>query len=622
MMNDRIGSSRTLLKDDGAIFVSIDKAERTSLEHVLDGVFGSDNHIEELIWTQNTANGQLPNFATNHEYVEVFAKERNAVEQDAAMFREPKPGYAEIMEMVARIEPNFPSIAEIEAEIRKVFDSHISTYKDELEANGREWDEDAKRQDPWRGIYPYHQAEYRDATGKLVQDGDASKINSKIWIWREISPSAPASKQAASTRDASHHNYRFYKPIHPVTGKHCPHPKGGWKFPYSPDPAKSSRRSFTDLKTDHRIVWGADEKKVPQTKGFLHEVETNIGTSVFYDYNDGEAELAEMFGQSGLFLSPKSSRFVRKFIAQATKTDSVFFDFFGGSGSSAHAVIAQNRQDTGHRKYVLIEMGTHFDTLLCPRILKATYSTSWRDGKPLLRDGISQCIRRVRLESYEDTLNNLLLNDTPPLPGFTPEAAALNRDYLLKYWLQFETADSPSLLNVREFADPTAYKLRVKQPGTDAQVEKSVDLVETFNWLIGLHVAQLDRPRRYQAELVRDPDPELPADQATRWKAASLKERDEGEFWFRSVEGHVLAVPGDQASRLRVLVLWRKLTGDAGRDQAVLEAYLEAKKINPCDSEFDFIYINGSHALPSDGSARTRVLLTEETFAQRMWEDA
>src|SRR5205823_2559512 len=126
-------------------------------------------------------------------------------------------------------------------------------------------------------------------------------------------PSAPASKQAASTKDPNHFNYRYYKPPHRVTKKPCPHPKGGWKFPYQPDPQHPARKTFMDLDNDDRIAWGEDETKVPQTKGFLHEVETNIGTSAFYDYNDGEAEVGEMFGQTGVFLSPKSSRFVRRF---------------------------------------------------------------------------------------------------------------------------------------------------------------------------------------------------------------------------------------------------------------------------------------------------------------------
>lgn len=90
---------------------------------------------------------------------------------------------------------------------------------------------------------------------------------------------------------------------------------------------------------------------------------------------------------------------------------------------------------------------------------------------------------------------------------------------------------------------------------------------------------------------------------------------------FRMVEGHVFTAPGDELSRERVLVIWRKLTGDPGRDQAALEAWLSKMKINPRDTDFAAIYVNGSHALNTDGSAGTRVCMIEETFAQRMWED-
>ncbi len=297
-------------------------------------------------------------------------------------------------------------------------------------------------------------------------------------------------------------------------------------------------------------------------------------------------------------------------------------DYFAGSGTTAHAVINLNREDEGSRKYTLVEMGAYFDTVLKPRIQKVVYSKDWKDGKPVSREGISHCFKTLRLESYEATLNNLVLPPTSPLAKAGPEAAEMGRDYLLKYWLEFETADSPSLLNVRQFADPTAYTLMVKQPGSEAQVQKNVDLVETFNWLIGLHVAQLDQPRRFSVDLHREPDPDLPQDQATRWKATAIREREDGEFWFRWVEGHVLAVPGDESSRQRMAVLWRKLGLDPARDQAALEAYLGKRGINPLESEFETLYVNGSHALPSDGSAAGRIRLIEETFAQRMWEDA
>ena len=309
------------------------------------------------------------------------------------------------------------------------------------------------------------------------------------------------------------------------------------------------------------------------------------------------------------FQHEKSIPMLQRLISWSSKKNDWTLDYFAGSGSTGHAALTMPES----RRFIMIEMGMHFDNVLLPRITQALDQKIINEPK---------VIKILRLESFEDTLNNLQLPDKPRLNISATDSSEMARDYLLKYWLEFETAGSPSLLNVREFSDPTSYKLKVKQPGSDAQVEKTIDLVETFNWLIGLHVAHLDQPRRYAIELVRETDPELPQDQDTRWRATSIKEREDGEFWFRAVEGHVLRVPGDELSRERVLVIWRKLTGHSGRDQAALEAWLGKRGINPRESEFATIYVNGNHALPSDGEAAMRVRLIEETFAQRMWEDA
>src|SRR5262249_5461323 len=118
MIFDRIRGLHHLLSKDGAIFVSIDKTERTVLEHVLDDIFGVDNRIEELIWAMNTNNSQAPNYSTNHEYVLVYAKHRPTAEQDRLMFREPKPGFKEVMELISSLNDQYPPIAQVEAELK------------------------------------------------------------------------------------------------------------------------------------------------------------------------------------------------------------------------------------------------------------------------------------------------------------------------------------------------------------------------------------------------------------------------------------------------------------------------------------------------------------------------
>src|SRR5207302_6873614 len=122
--------------------------------------------------------------------------------------------------------------------------------------------------------------------------------------------------------------------------------------------------------------------------------------------------------RSGVFLSPNHADFVSRFIIQAAKPDSTILDCFGGSGSTAHAVINLNRSDRGRRKFVLVEMADYFDTVLLPRIKKVTFAPEWKDGKPKRlatpeeAERSPRIVKVVRLESYEDALNNLETRST------------------------------------------------------------------------------------------------------------------------------------------------------------------------------------------------------------------
>jgi adenine-specific DNA-methyltransferase len=577
MIRDRLTELYRIMTPDAAIFVSIDKTERDVLEHALDEVFGRENRIEELIWSMNTTNSQAPNYSTNHEYVEVYAKSRHATEQDPGMFREPKPGYEDVMGLVARLNPQYPPLADIENALQKLYEQHKIEYRETIDALGLEW-EDERGNDPWKGLFNYNQAEYRDRSGVLVPEDEARQQGAQIWVWREADSSMPATKQAESTRDPDDPNWRFYRPPHPFTGRPCPHPKSGWKFAYQDDEDSPGRRSFVSLDRDHRIVWGTDENKVPQLKRMLHEVETNIGKSVFQDYSDGEKQTSAMFGRSGIFLAPKHSDFVSRFILHAAKRDSTVLDCFGGTGSTAHAVIKLNRTDHGRRKFVLVEAASYFDSILRPRVLKAFYSIEWKAGKPVDRQGVSHCTKVIRLESYEDTLNNLQLKPkTFAQQSLLDGYPGMREDYFLRYMLNFESGDSPSSLSIERFEDPFNCTMQIAT-GTVGETQVTrVDLVETFSYLIGMKVRRTSHLCGY-----------------------------------RLVEG---TIPNGK----NALVIWRNAKERSNTD---VDAFFQGWREKAAGETLDVIYINGDNNLENvrKPDERWEVRLIEEEFQKLMFD--
>ncbi len=87
--------------------------------------------------------------------------------------------------------------------------------------------------------------------------------------------------------------------------------------------------------------------------------------------------------------------------------DNLVLDFFAGSGTTAHAVMNLNRADGGSRKYILVEMGEHFNTVILPRVKKVAFSDKWKGGQAVLGNGsqgMSHFVKYFDLEQYEDTL--------------------------------------------------------------------------------------------------------------------------------------------------------------------------------------------------------------------------
>ena len=306
----------------------------------------------------------------------------------------------------------------------------------------------------------------------------------------------------------------------------------------------------------------------------------------------------DIIGEQNPFSYPKSIHTVEDAIFSAgVQEDVICLDYFAGSGTTAHAVINLNREDGGPRKYILVEMGKYFDTVLVPRIKKVVYSKDWKDGKPVSREGISHMFKYIRLESYEDALANIRLSRTEAQRTLLEGAEGFRESYMLKYMLDIESKGSQTLLNIDNFDDPWNYQLLVSTGSVGETKPVNVDLVETFNWLLGLKVKHIDRISGFQV------------------------------------------VGGTSPKGEKVLVIWRKVRDlaetdpkkiAAAREKANrdLEAFFRKQQYNTLDSEFDVIYVNGDNNLmnvPLDPEKegvepRYKVRLIEEEFKRLMFD--
>ena len=284
---------------------------------------------------------------------------------------------------------------------------------------------------------------------------------------------------------------KFHVPlIHPVTNELCPVPSYGWS---------RAPETLKQLVQNNEIIFGKDETVQPRRKVFLNADSKRQMSSVISDSSRGKADV-DRLGLEFPYCHPVSL-YEELIAAAAPERDDLVLDYFAGSGTTGHAVINLNREDGGKRKFILVEMGEYFDTVLLPRIKKVTYSPEWKDGRPKPpatpeeAERSPRIVKYMRLESYEDALDGI---------GFDEGAGRLDLDqridgYLLKYMLKWETKQSETLLNAAKLTRPFDYRLRTHANGETR--ERTADVAETFNYLLGLNVSTRrvydDDGRRY-----------------------------------------------------------------------------------------------------------------------------
>lgn len=375
-----------------------------------------------------------------------------------------------------------------------------------------------------------------------------------------------------------------YGITNPNTGETFYPPEGRcWRF---------EKETVDAYLKDGRILFGKTGKTKPAFKRFYEEAkEKGKVTNTLWDdvgtTTNGTKLLHSLFNnaipkEKLNKIKPKPIEFMQKIFQLHNEKLPIYMDYFAGSGTTAHAVINLNREDKGTRKYILVEQGEYFDTVLKPRVQKVIFSEKWKEGKPEAEEngsnGVSQIVKVLKLESYEDTLNNLELRKPSNQFDFDEQ---VQQDYLLHYMLDVESRGS--LLSTDHFARPFDYELNIATSSVGVYHAQKIDLVETFNYLIGLRVEQVNDERKKRG---------------------------------------IVTVLGKLPSGEKTLIIWRDVNC-VGYEE--LNRYLESRDINPQDSEFDVVYINGDHNIPtvfadSDDVVKTlKVRSIEAEFLERMF---
>jgi adenine-specific DNA-methyltransferase len=267
MMYPRLVLLKRFLRDDGAIFVSIDDNEVASPRLLMDEIFGIKNFVTQIEWQKRyTRSNNTVAFTTVIEHIVAYSRSDS-------------------------FGPNL-------------------VLKDEV-ADARYTNPDNDPRGPWKAI-PF------------------------------LNPLAPDARPNLA-----------YEITQPNTGEILRPSRKAWR---------ASRETFDSYVLEKRVYWGKDGKaKTPTIKRFLSEVRDGMPPINFWDHrfaghtDIANQELKDIFGDKS-FPTPKPTQLIQRVLQVSAGKDSLILDSFAGSGTTGHAVLKQNAEDGGNRRFILVEM--------------------------------------------------------------------------------------------------------------------------------------------------------------------------------------------------------------------------------------------------------------------------
>ncbi len=183
-----------------------------------------------------------------------------------------------------------------------------------------------------------------------------------------------------------------YKIKNPFTGKEVEHPVNSWKYSFE---------KYEKLQKEDRFYWGKDGKqKYPRIKRFLSELPEGLVSVNLWKHQEvgtgeiGTREVDALLGKE-VFTYPKPTPLLKKLLKIGSNLDSIIIDFFGGSGSTAQAVLEQNKEDGGSRKFIIGQLPE-----LCEESTEA-FKAGYKTIADLSKERIRRAIKKIQTEVEE-----------------------------------------------------------------------------------------------------------------------------------------------------------------------------------------------------------------------------
>ncbi|MDO8813442.1 MAG: site-specific DNA-methyltransferase [Gallionella sp.] len=378
MIYPRLKLSQNLLKRDGAIFVSCDEGEQARLRMVMDEIFGQENFVADMVWAAGRKNDSRL-ISISHEYIVCYAKDKGFLTEQKIEWRQRKKG-----------------LEDIYGQYEKLKREHGTDYT-AMTAGLKKWFKELADSHPAKAHKHYSQIDMRG-----------------VYFASDISwPGGGGPK---------------YEVLHPTTKKLVKIPARGW---ITPDPKK-----MEDWITDNRVHFGADENSVPCLKSYLKDQEYQAPYSVFYQDGRAASKRLRSLMDEDCFDFPKDETVLQELFGMMTSAGDVIIDFFAGSGTTGHSVMAQNAVDGGTRRYILVQLPEPLDPENKDQKVAADYCDKLKKPRniaELTKERLRRAAKKIKEENpmfAGDTGFRVFKLDTSNIRAWNPDRDNLEKTLL------------------------------------------------------------------------------------------------------------------------------------------------------------------------------------------------